>query len=108
MLTTASIPVIFRATVIILAVRPSLGPEARRPRRKLAKSRILGAEGKRRAADRFAANVRPIIEQVRTSGIISLRSIAAALTARGVATARGGEWTAVQVSAVERRVVKSK
>jgi DNA invertase Pin-like site-specific DNA recombinase len=55
------------------------------------------------AADRFAANVRPIIREIQKSGISSLRGVAKALSARGVKTARGGEWTAVQVSDILRR-----
>jgi DNA invertase Pin-like site-specific DNA recombinase len=61
--------------------------------------RHLGAEGSKigRAvlvarADQFAANVMPIIEELRSAGIISLRGIATALNARGVQTARGGRW----------------
>jgi hypothetical protein len=38
-------------------------------------------------------------------GATSLRAIAKALNARGVATARGGVWTPVQVTAVLRRTV---
>ena len=41
-------------------------------------------------ADRFAANVLPVLEQIKASGATSLRAIAKALNARGVATARGG------------------
>jgi beta-phosphoglucomutase-like phosphatase (HAD superfamily) len=55
------------------------------------------------AADRFAANVRPIIREIQKSGVSSLRGVAKALSARGVKTARGGEWTAVQVSDILRR-----
>jgi DNA invertase Pin-like site-specific DNA recombinase len=55
-------------------------------------------------ADRFAQNVAPIIRQIQASGVASHRAIARALSARGVATARGGEWTAVQVGAILRRV----
>jgi DNA invertase Pin-like site-specific DNA recombinase len=55
-------------------------------------------------ADRFAKNVAPVIRDIRKSGALSLRAVARALNARGVATARGGEWTAVQVSAIEQRV----
>ena len=33
------------------------------------------------------------------------RGIAQSLNARGVATARGGQWTAVQVGSILRRVV---
>jgi DNA invertase Pin-like site-specific DNA recombinase len=56
-------------------------------------------------ADRFAANVRPVIEQIRAAGATSLRAIARALEARGVPTARGGTWTAVQVTEILRRAV---
>jgi DNA invertase Pin-like site-specific DNA recombinase len=54
-------------------------------------------------ADRFAKNVAPIIREVQGSGIASLRAIARALNARGVATARGGQWTAVQVGSILHR-----
>jgi DNA invertase Pin-like site-specific DNA recombinase len=70
---------------------------------KLKEAQRSGQEGNRKAADRFAANVRPIIEGIRASGAVSLRAIAKALNARGVATARGGVWTPVQVTAVLRR-----
>jgi hypothetical protein len=49
---------------------------------------------------RLCANVLPVIEQIKASGVTSLRAIAKALNARGVATARGGVWTPVQVTAV--------
>jgi Recombinase len=52
---------------------------------------------------RFAANVLPVIQQIKASGMSSLRAIAKALNARGIATARGGVWTPVQVTAVLRR-----
>jgi DNA invertase Pin-like site-specific DNA recombinase len=74
------------------------------PKHALAKARVLGNAGNRKAADRFAANVKPIIEQVKASGATSLRAIAAALTARGIKTARGGAWDAATVANVMRRV----
>lgn len=55
-------------------------------------------------ADRFAANVAPIIREIRAGGAGSLRAIAEALNERGVATARGGTWAATQVRDVIRRV----
>jgi DNA invertase Pin-like site-specific DNA recombinase len=55
-------------------------------------------------ADRFALNVAPVIREIQSSGIVSHRGIARALNARGVATARGGKWTAVQVGSILRRV----
>ena len=55
------------------------------------------------AADAFAANVGPIIKEIQASGVSSMRGIARALSARGVKTARGGDWSDVQVAAVLRR-----
>ena len=55
-------------------------------------------------ADRFAKNVAPIIREIQSSGVASHRAIARSLNARGVATARGGQWTAVQVGSILRRV----
>jgi DNA invertase Pin-like site-specific DNA recombinase len=46
------------------------------------------------AADRHAANVLPIVDEIRRGGATSLRQVAAALTARGLRTPRGGAWTA--------------
>jgi len=37
------------------------------------------------------------------SGVSRIRAIARALTARGVKTARGGDWSDVQVAAILRR-----
>lgn len=48
------------------------------------------------AAD-FAAKVAPDVAKVRQAGAKSLREIAAGLNERGVPTARGGAWSAVQV-----------
>jgi DNA invertase Pin-like site-specific DNA recombinase len=62
-----------------------------------------GAIANRQAADRFAANVLPIIRDIQSSGANSLRAVVAALTARGVPTARGGTWTPVHVNAILRR-----
>ena len=55
-------------------------------------------------ADRFAKNVAPIIREIKSTGVASHRGIARSLNARGVATARGGQWTAVQVGSISRRV----
>lgn len=49
-------------------------------------------------ADRFAANVLPIVESIRAAGVTSLVGIAQALNTRGVATARGGKWYPTSVS----------
>ena len=52
---------------------------------------------------RTRPNVRPIIKEIQSSGVSSMRDIARALTARGVKTARGGDWSDVQVAAILRR-----
>jgi DNA invertase Pin-like site-specific DNA recombinase len=55
-------------------------------------------------ADAKANDVAPIIEQIRAGQEMSLRAIAAQLTARGVPTSRGKtEWTAAAVSRVLSR-----
>jgi hypothetical protein len=41
--------------------------------------------------------------QSRGQGVTSMRSIARALAARGIATPRGGDWSNVQVAAILRR-----
>lgn len=72
-------------------------------RTNLAEAQALGAARTAEEARRFAENIIPIIGQVRASGILSLRGIAAVLNARGVRAARGGRWAATQVSDVLRR-----
>ena len=55
-------------------------------------------------ADQFAQRILPIIADIERSGCTSLRAIAAALTARGVQTARGGRtWGASQVANLMQR-----
>lgn len=54
-------------------------------------------------ADRYAANVLPIIREAQKAGASTLRDVADALNARGVATARGGRWHATSVKNVLER-----
>jgi hypothetical protein len=68
---------------------------------KLALATKLGNAANAANADRFAANVAPIIRQVQKSGATSLRAVAAALAARGIPTARGGEWNAAHGERVQ-------
>lgn len=51
-------------------------------------------------AQRFAADLVPVIEAIKAEGAVSLRQIAEALNQRGIPTARGGEWSPVQVMRV--------
>lgn len=76
------------------------------------RSTVLTEEGRaagRRALTRRsqarAAQLAPVIASLRAEGITSLERIAAALTERGIPTARGGaRWSAVQVSRVVARL----
>ena len=72
-----------------LAVRKGQGATLGN-RTNLAAARTLGAARTAADAKRFAENVAPVIQQVRASGVMSLRGIAVVLNARGVRTARGG------------------
>jgi Recombinase len=69
----------------------------------LAEVRSLAAEATRAEAARYAKNVLPIIREIQAAGAKSLRAVAAALTARGVPTARGGTWSAMQVHNLLKR-----
>ena len=51
-------------------------------------------------ADRFAANVAPIIRNIERAGVTTLQGIADALNARGIRTARGRRWYATTVKNV--------
>jgi DNA invertase Pin-like site-specific DNA recombinase len=69
----------------------------------LDRARELAIEAVKTEADRYAANVLPIIEAIKRAGATTLREIADALNARGVATARGGQWHAMTVKNVLAR-----
>jgi DNA invertase Pin-like site-specific DNA recombinase len=71
---------------------------------KLRQAQRRGIASNKAKADRFATNVLPVTEQIKATGVTSLRAISRALSARGIATARGGVWTPVQVTVVLRRV----
>jgi DNA invertase Pin-like site-specific DNA recombinase len=67
---------------------------------KLAEAREVAQAKIKANADQHAANVLPIIREVQKAGATSLREIAEALNARGIATARGGRWYASTVKYV--------
>jgi DNA invertase Pin-like site-specific DNA recombinase len=56
----------------------------------------LAAEARRKAADHAAHRVLPVIETLKAEGL-SLHGIAAEMGRRGIATPRGGAWTATAV-----------
>ena len=75
--------------------RPAAAPDAR-----------LGGEAVRRMADQQAHSLIAVIDDVRGAlgAGASLQAIARDLTARGVPTARGGDWTATGVKRVLARL----
>jgi DNA invertase Pin-like site-specific DNA recombinase len=66
----------------------------------IAEAAKLGRAALKANARRFAANVRPIIDEIMRAGATSHNAIAAKLNERNVRTARGGTWTHVQVGAI--------
>ena len=64
----------------------------------------LGVKVRVKKANDRASLVAPVIAELQASGATSLRQIAAGLNARGIKTARGGQWSAVQVHRVMERV----
>ena len=63
-------------------------------RTNLAEARAKGHAAILDAADLFASNVYPVIEQIKAAGASSLRDIARELNARGVRTVRDTTWAA--------------
>ena len=62
----------------------------------------IGVEAVQAKADAFAADVGPMVRAKSARGL-SQRQVAAELTAEGVRTARGGQWTAAAVRSVLMR-----
>lgn len=83
-------------TKAALAVRKAQGVKLGN-RTNLAEAQAKGGAAVRREAEAFAANVLPIIEQIKRTGLTSYNGIAKALNDRGVKTAKGGTWAAATV-----------
>lgn len=66
--------------------------------------RTKASAAKKAKADARARDLSGVLAEIRAGGTTSLRGTAAALNARGIPAARGGEWSAVQVSQVLARV----
>jgi DNA invertase Pin-like site-specific DNA recombinase len=92
-------------TTAALAAAKARGVQLGNP--KLAQAREAAhnaaAAANEAAAERYAATVLPIIREAKRAGAQTLREIADALNARGVATARGGQWYAATVRNVLAR-----
>ncbi len=55
-------------------------------------------------ADKLAALLLPVVKSIQANGATTLRAVAAELNARGVKTARGGEWHATTARNLLQRV----
>jgi DNA invertase Pin-like site-specific DNA recombinase len=91
-------------TKAALAAKKAQGAKLGNPR--VAEAAVKAREVVRADADRFAANILPIIEAIRTAGIASYAGIAEALNNRGVHTARGGRWHATSVRNIITRLAR--
>jgi DNA invertase Pin-like site-specific DNA recombinase len=73
---------------------------------------VISAEARRAGVEAVvtrsiarAADLKPVIDELRRGGVATLSAIAEALTAKGIPTARGGaRWSAVQVQRVLARL----
>ncbi len=89
-------------TKAALAAAKARGAVLGNPR--LDDARGHAAEALKDGADQRAANVLPLIRDIQATGASTLTAVAAALNARGVKTARGGDWYASTVRNVLLRV----
>jgi DNA invertase Pin-like site-specific DNA recombinase len=87
-----------------LAAAKERGVQLGGPRRLEASA--LGVAANKAHAERFAANVLPIIREIQASGVATLRGVARALNARGVRSARGAPWSVEAVSNIIKRSSK--
>src|SRR5689334_12774081 len=88
-------------TKAALAAAKARGTKLGNPNGLSAEARTRGtavavAKRKAAAADR-AADLAPVITEIKAGGRTSLRAIAAELDARGIPAPRGGKWTAPPV-----------
>ena len=89
-----------------LAARKAQGARLGNPE-SAADAAALGRKIQISEADRFAANVLPVIRAIQATGITSFGRIANALNARGILTARGGRWHVSTVRNALRRQSRS-
>jgi DNA invertase Pin-like site-specific DNA recombinase len=66
--------------------------------RRAAKGNTAAVNTIKLKADNHAANLKPVIEALKATGITSLGGIAKALNERGMLTPRGGTWHKTSVS----------
>jgi DNA invertase Pin-like site-specific DNA recombinase len=69
-----------------------------------AKARAAGNAAQQAKAQERASDLADTVKELQAAGSESLRAIATELDARGIPAARGGKWSAVQVSRLLERL----
>ena len=83
--------------------KPLSNPNGAAPLRRADKSNRAAVVEIKAKADRRAADVLPIVEDIRASGAVTLLAIAAELNERQILTARGGKWYPTSVKRLLER-----
>lgn len=91
---------ISQRTKAALARRRAAGARLGNPTN-LSDAQRLGADSNARQARAFATNVMPVIRNIEKIGITTNAAIARELMQLGIKTARGGDWTGVQVARIK-------
>lgn len=68
------------------------------------KDRQKGLRTRQERSNAFAQDIHPVIEKIKQEGVSTLNGIAKALNGLGITTARGGLWSATQVSRMKARL----
>jgi DNA invertase Pin-like site-specific DNA recombinase len=74
-------------------------------RRNLDDAGALGRAALVRAADDFASGLIPVLQAIRTTGALTLASMAMELNRRGIRSARGGKWHPSSVANLLQRTM---
>jgi len=82
---------IAKRTKAALAARKAAGARLGNPRN-LDRAGNVGRAALTDAVDQFASGLRPTVQAIRSTGAITLVSIAIELSRRGIRSARGGKW----------------
>jgi DNA invertase Pin-like site-specific DNA recombinase len=89
-------------TMAALAAKKEQGATLGNPTN-IAQAGVVGRRTQRAEADRFAANMLPIIRSIQSTGPIGMVSIARQLNERGIRTPRGARWHVSSVANILAR-----
>ena len=71
---------------------------------RIAKARKMAVACTRRKAADFAAQLKPVTEEIKAAGVHTLKGIARCLNARGIRTPQGKSWTRQAVARIQKRL----